>query len=541
MVVLAAFCALLTSIQDPTAIDLSGFTPHVQTVRGRDADDLAAVRRERAIWAIANGKVFAFAGYGETANRLSMLTGPQYQTRSNHEPQGTFGSTWIEVLRDDLPAEPVERRWSEVVRAAAVRTQETVAGGHVLETLDFALAEEPVIVRRVRLQRANRDRSRVGLRIRLDALPDGPPQLDELVLRKRYRKGDETFRLAVFVLPSPSVSVRGVGDSLYVDPVGSGETAFDIALVTARNLEDERRSIEALRSKPITAQLETALSAWRAQLDGTITAWPDGALRSHLEAVKKLVLAQRSLPHGGIAPMVSFKGVWARDTNGALDTLLWAGRFDLARDLLRYYRRAAGLARATEREFPLDLPVDRHAELEPAAWQSTETDRCEVPSWIVLQHFRYFAASGDLEFVREAWPYLRRNATHQQVFDARAYDRGEWLLQRFNGDETYLNGAFYALFPQRGVWPNDFPRVSAWSLDSLLVYDAALRAAEALGTLVGESKATLDALAARAAAARASIEALFWMGDEQRYAPALSPLDLSPHRAPFAPIVTWIP
>src|SRR5690606_674729 len=145
-------------------------------VRGRDGEDLAAVRRARAVWPVANGKVFAFAGYGEAANRLSMLTGPQYQTRDNHEPHGAFGSTWIEVLRDDAVAEPAERSWTEVVRAAAVRTRETVVGGHVLETLDFALADEPVIVRRVVLRRAGSDRGRVGLRIRLDAMPAGPPR-----------------------------------------------------------------------------------------------------------------------------------------------------------------------------------------------------------------------------------------------------------------------------------------------------------------------------------------------------------------------------
>src|SRR5690606_9647223 len=49
-------------------------------------------------------------------------------------------------------------------------------------------------------------------------------------------------------------------------------------------------------------------------------------------------------------------------------------------------------------------------------------------------------------------------------------------------------------------------------------------------------EATLDAIADRAAQVRASIDALFWLEDERRYAPALSPLDLSPHRAPFAPI-----
>ena len=41
---------------------------------------------------------------------------------------GPFGLEWIEPLRDDRVAAPVERTWTEVSRAAAVRTRERIAG-----------------------------------------------------------------------------------------------------------------------------------------------------------------------------------------------------------------------------------------------------------------------------------------------------------------------------------------------------------------------------------------------------------------------------
>lgn len=529
MLASALLSVVLPVCQDPAAVELPGFTPHSQTVQGADGGDLAAVRRERGVWPIANGRVFAYAGWGERANRLFMITGPQYQTQRNHEPHGAFGSMWIELLRDDVPAGAVERTWTEVVRAAAVETREKFEGGHVLETLDFALAEQPIIIRRVQLRCAAGDRARVGLRLRLGAEP-GPPRLTGTTLTKRYRKDDDTFRLAVFVLPSKHVALRGVDDVLHIDLLRD-TTSFDVALVTSRNEQHERALLEALAAKTVDEHLADALVAWRTMLADTVTAWPDGPIRRHLEAVKKLVLAQRSLPHGGIAPMVSFKGVWARDSNGALKTLLWMGRHEAARQLLTYYRKASAIAGATRREFPLDLPAHRVRALTADEWSRTGTDRCEVPSWIVLQHRWYFDATGDLDLVRAAYPYLARNALHQASTPGPTGP-----LQHFNGDETYLHGAFYSLFPQRGVWPNQFPRASAWSLDSLLVWHAALQALAPLAEAVGAERAQIDALVAQAGVVRHSIEGTFWLEAEHRYAPALSPVDLSPHTAPYAPI-----
>jgi hypothetical protein len=527
-----AACALLPWFQDPGALDLAGFTPRTQTVSGQDGEDLAAVRRARAVWPIANGRIFAYAGYGEPANRLFMITGPIYQTRRNHEPDGAFGTTWIELLRDDEVAAPLERTWTEVVRAAAVRTRETTAGGHVLETVDFALADLPAIVRRVRLVRDPRDRARVGLRIRLDDRPDGPAVLDELALRKTYVRDRSTQELRVSVRPSARISVRGVEGALYVDPVGGGEVVeFEVVLATSRDPQQREAIAAALAGQAAERLQQDALAGWRRQFEGTLTAWPDGPLRQHIESVKKLVLAQRSAPHGGVAPMVSFKGVWARDSNGPLKTFLWMGRDDLARDLLRYYRSASALAGATRREFPLDLPVERAPALSAAEWAKTGTDHVEVPSWIVLQHAWYWHATGDAALIREAYPYLERNALAQ---DAAEGPHGP--LMRFNGDETYLHGAFYALFPQRGVWPNQFPRASAWSLDSLLVWDAALRAMQPLAVVAGHPTGIADAFTTRADGVRRSIARSFWLADAGLFAPALSPVDLSPHRAPFAPI-----
>ncbi|MBK8975650.1 MAG: hypothetical protein IPM29_06965 [Planctomycetes bacterium] len=520
--------ALGATTQDRGALDLPGSTPRRWTAHGEDAAaELPALRRARGVVPVANGRIFAHCGFGQPANRLFMVTGPQYQTRGNHEPLGMFGEVWLEV-RDAAGARVPSRTrtWTDVARAAAVRTDEDFADGSRLATVDFAHAELPVIVRRARFSPGSPG---ARLALRCDAAPDGPavPATDlpdgRPGLRESYRKRDATFRLLAVAL----------GDGARIDgntlDLGSASDAT-VLLITSRSAAEELDALRSLLAADVDALQRSALTAWRDRLADAVEVFPDGPLRSHLESVQKLVLAQRSEPHGGVAPMVSFKGVWARDSNGPLRTFLWMGRHDLARDLLHYYRRASALHWHTHREYPLDLPVESAPELGAGEWEQTGTDRCEVPSWIALQHAWLLDWTGDLDFVREAWPYVLRNVTHQE-----ASPGPHGPLQRFNGDETYLHGALYSLWPQKGVWPNELPRASAWSLDSLVVWDAALRASARMAESLGAPDPA-RALAARAGEVRASIDGSFWMPDEGRYAPALSPLTLAPHRAPFAPV-----
>ncbi len=497
--------------------------------------EIAQVRRTRGVLPIANGRAFAYVGYGEPANRLFMITGPGYQTPGrNHAPNGRFGQVWIEVVdAEGKPLQPDRRGWEGIPRAAAAKTWETFTAGDRLETVDVALGAEDdtqILLRKVRFTAAGPGRRLVlhheagGLQPTL--LTDHGP----LGLVGSDGDGQDRAWLSTTWV---GTRARPSREGLPAVDVGEETVVLLVPLVLSHDQERGTAILRALLDAPdaLNAKIPEAVASWQSELEGTLTASPAGPLRDHLEAVKLLTLAQRSSPHGGVAPMVSFKGVWARDSNGPLKTFLWMGRFDLAADLLTYYRRASARAKATHREYPLDLDVGPEDFLTPAEWATTGTDRCEVPSYIALQHAWYYAATGDRELLREAWPYVLRNVTHQQTFEG-----PHGPLQRFNGDETYLHGAFYSLFPQKDVWPNHLPRVSAYSLDSLLAWDAALHQTARLARTLQHDDATAAALDARRAEVRRSIEETFWLDDLQMYAPALSPLDLSPHATPFAPL-----
>jgi hypothetical protein len=503
-----------------------------------DARALAALRRTRGVWPVANGRVFAHVGLGDPANRMFMITGPHYQTTANHAPLGTFGEQWFEVLDGSGRALlPTRNEWRGLPLRAATRTVETFVDGTVLTVEDTAVENETSIVRDVRIERPPGSAAR-ALIARFSDGPHGAARVSGAGLVKTCPRGASTDRLLAHARPLRGIEKAGVRTL-------DGELRFELD-ASARRCElglyfDMHRVADAAdadtadwervaAARPPSVLASQAELAWRERLTGALRVEPSSWFAETAIAIQIATLAQRSLPGGAFGPMVSFKGVWLRDSNGPLRTLLWMGKFDEARQHLRYYHAASALHRATRREFPLDLPVASAPELTDDEWAATATDGVEVPSFVVLQHLWYYDWTGDGELIRAHWPWLRRNALGQTIA---AGPHGP--LQPFNGDETYLHGAFYALFPQRDVWPNQFPRASAWSLDSMLTYVAAQRAMQDLCEVAGHPEQR-DAHARLERDMRESIDAHFWLEDRGFWAPALSPTSHAPHDCPYAPI-----
>src|SRR5690606_1420183 len=261
--VIMLILAALALVQGPEPFALPELPPRAQTVRGAVEGDPAAVRRDRGVWPIANGRVFAYVGYGEPANRMFMVTGPQYQTRRNHEPDGTFGQLWIELVEGDSPLMAVERTWQEASRAAAVRTREGFASGAGLETTDFAHAERPVLLRRVRVELP--DAAGARLVVHFDDRPDGPARADGTALRKTYRKDDATFRLHASVLHATEGTAVTAQDGTLtiVLPEGVPRPELTLALVTSRFPDEEQETLRAVAAADPDALLDDALRAWR--------------------------------------------------------------------------------------------------------------------------------------------------------------------------------------------------------------------------------------------------------------------------------------
>jgi len=113
-------------------------------------------------------------------------------------------------------------------------------------------------------------------------------------------------------------------------------------------------------------------------------------------------------------------------------------------------------------------------------------------------------------------------------------------LLPFHGDETYLHGALYSVFPDRCGWPNGLPGhapdggYAPFSLESTAAFVVASDALAAMSDRLG-MRTTRDHRAA-ARAGRRAIEHLLWNDTTGCYAPARYPLTGDLHPVPVLPI-----
>jgi hypothetical protein len=490
-----------------------------------DATRPAEYRETLGVFPIGNGRCFAYAGLGIPQNTLFMMTGPHYQTDGDHNPLGGFGELAIHLGESGSPAQLPLQSCHTVRGAPVVLTSEQGARLR-LTTVTAAPPGMCAIVRWITVERL-----------------EGSPADVEIVLDFRgreMRRDEEGFffeyphrarvaRMRPIVI-GEKLELRNGRLGFSITKVARGAPRTYVLAVLFSESAREASDVKARVLRDHGRLLQDTLAWWSRKLAPTVhVASGNRRLDDLVEGLKVLLLVQQDA-QGGVCPMVNFKGVWLRDSNGPILGFLHTGLYEEARRLLTYYRQASALHRVTARQFPLDLDVRADPDLTPPQWAESGTDRCEVPSFVVIQHGWWFDATGDKTLLERHWPYIRRNAEHQLIIDG---PRGP--LQTFNGDETYLGGAYYSLFPARTGYPNALMRQDAYTVDSMFEY---VVAHEAMVRLARRLDRENDAVrfAESAARMRQSIERHFWLPEERRYAPALSPVDFSPHCAPFAPI-----
>ncbi|MHB1037497.1 MAG: alpha-L-rhamnosidase-related protein [Pirellulales bacterium] len=490
-----------------------------------DATRPAEYRERLGVFPVGNGQCFAYAGLGVPQNTLFMMTGPRYQTDGDHNPVGGFGELAIGLEESGSPAQLPLQSCRTVRGAPVVLTSEQGARLR-LTTVTAAPPEVCAILRWITVERLE------------GASGDVDVALD--IRGREMRRDEEGF---YFEYPHRERVARMrpivVGEKL---ELRNGRLGFTIAQVAkgaphtcvlALLFSQSAREASQVKDRVLGDHgrlLQDTLSWWSRKLAGTLHVTSGNRrLDDLVEGLKVLLLVQQDI-QGGVSPMVNFKGVWLRDSNGPILGFLHTGLYEDARRLLTYYRQASALQRFTAREFPLDLDVRTDPDLTPQQWAQSGTDRCEVPSFVVIQHAWWFDATGDTSLLERHWPYVKRNAEHQVLIDG-----PQGPLQTFNGDETYLGGAYYSLFPARSGYPNALMRQDAYSADSMFEYAVAHEAMVRLARRLGRKEDAAQ-FAQSAARMRESIERHFWLPEERRYAPALSPVDFSPHRAPFASV-----
>lgn len=494
-------------------------------IRTIDLTRPAEYRETLGVFPVGNGRCFTYAGLGIPQNTLFMITGPRYQTDGDHNPMGAFGEVAMTLTDAGTPVEFPFQGCSTVRGAPVVLTCDRSERMR-LTTVTAAPPGTSAILRWFTIERLDGATGDVSVVFTLR----GPAlQKDDEGVFVESRHGKWNERMRPFVI-GRKLEERDGKLGFTVPQVAKGvPQTFVLALLCSDSPADHA----ALKEKVLRdheRMLGDTVAWWNSKLAPTLhVSSGDRRLDDLIEGLKVLLLVQQDV-QGGVCPMVNFKGVWLRDSNGPILGFLATGLFDETRRLLTYYRQASALHKSTARQFPLDLDVAADPDLKPEEWATTGTDRCEVPSFVVIQHAWWFDATGDKSLVERHWPYVRRNAVHQKL-----HEGPHGPLQTFNGDETYLWGAFYSLFPSRAPFPNALVRADGFSADSMFEYVVAHESMVRLARLLGhEGDAAI--FSESAARMRQSIERHFWLPEESRYAPVLSPVDFTPHRAPFAPV-----
>ncbi|MFP3904784.1 MAG: hypothetical protein ACLFWB_11130, partial [Armatimonadota bacterium] len=249
----------------------------------------------------------------------------------------------------------------------------------------------------------------------------------------------------------------------------------------------------------------------------------DDRIDDFIEIQKHIVKVQQAR-RGGFSPMDKYTYTWVRDSVGPVRFFLQCGYHDEVRKYLEYQY----LGNAAAKEIRLNLALEVNTDsVDIPDWSEVPVERAEVPSYIVLQHYWYYQATGDTGLIEKHWDYLKRCIDGQEVSE-----RG---TLPFHSDETYRFPGYEAF--RQGTDVKSYVQLECQSADSAFEYVAAAGAMADMAPLVGRD----DEVAyfnTKADFVRNATEKYYWMSGPEReyYAPAMSDFTTERSRYPFASI-----
>lgn len=467
----------------------------------------------RGALGVGNGRVFALMGLGIPQNKLTNLVGPKYE-----KPEElVFTHVWFGVSRRgaDGVAAPVKMTKSTLYRPAGtgVVVCEENGGGLKLTTVTYAPPGRTFILRAVT----------VG------ADKDAPPSGDEILLTVDAHRGDEK---AEPFGPDMLTHWKG-GRMMTIGSITPAEVRTEPGRLTTSlgtlapgmetsmlfyitfNMEGETVSPPMVAAVGPALFLDETLEDWRKWYDGALTVDSDTPrLAGLFENALAIIKTQQDANSGSIAPMARYSRAWCRDGFGPERLLLASGKTADVRRFIEYLDYATRI-QGFRNSYDLDLDVKTAPK--EVDWGSMRTQQGDDPNLIILQYHHYWLATGDKDFIREHYGFIRANFTGQNT---------EGYRLPFNGDETYQ---VYVMMAD-GAAMKDF-----YTPDTGFAYSAAGEALAEMADAIGE---TADAAEFRrlAAECRAKTEEYYFDETAGYYIPYVKKAGLKPTDSPFANI-----
>jgi hypothetical protein len=401
-------------------------------------------RHDRGAFGVGNGRVFALAGLAEPFNTLHGLTGPRYD-----RPSRFFGDYAVVLEGQQARQDVAGRSLSAPVLVTRLVYDEAVVWTH-----DFAApAEGPAghcLVRQVHVE--------------------GLEAATVLTIRPHNRMRVDGARLIETVddhhLTTGWLDAEGVAEPDGLRrTIGPGGWSGTVLHCFGVDAPVDLPALDVDAAVQGVLQAARTRAARRARLE-----LPDPMVADLLDGWLQMIDVQTA-SSGAVSPMSRYTRFWTRDTMGPLLAFLAIGDHEAATRLLDALYVAN--LRAGEMRNSYGSAVDLQAPLPEVDWDAqpplTGRVASESPSYLLLMHAAWFAATGAAEVIAVRWSWLRR------ALLAQADDDG-WLP--FSGDETFR----LALNLTLGLGFEYPHERTSWSANSSVLWLAAQRAFAALAT-----------------------------------------------------------
>lgn len=526
---------------------------------------------------IGNGMVWTSMGSYPFTD-TNYILGPEYQMPVQWQPGSTFPGTAVRLLVDGKDA-GLRDQWIWKIRKTdvVVSIASSLESDLAFITITFTPLGLPALLRIYAVTNRGGEPARNAVLIHTMARTkvEGDHLVGE-VKHSPVEAGDSNTRrlMAGFLLDEEEQAKREMDEpgitfstdekqqistikaDLGAIPAGECKTQlfYAITYLTERNgqpVESKPQEIRAEIQAQSAALLKETIQWWRTYVDSTPTLDAPGPwgkrVADLLDDEKILVQTQQFEKTGAAGPMSFFSDQWIRDACGPVKAFLRTGKFEKARRVLDYHYLSSIACRKILNWLPMDVDIQRE-------WPAVEdwsqitvnyADRhanCEVPSWLILQHYWYYRFTGDIEFIRQHWGYLMRCLYGQFDNAADKIFRPDFKFF-FHGDETYIYSGGESLWENRyDLLQSSYVHGLMYSADSSFEFvaaaDALCEMAQAMGA--GEDFARLRDVAQTA---RAKTEQYYWLDGAGMYAPGMSRLfDDQPQTFPMANInanVIW--
>lgn len=386
-------------------LDLSKGNPNITTLGG---------------YGLGTGYAFAIQGVAIPQNALTNIVGPDYEKSEGK----MFPPVWHAAsYKSGEEYEDFKIISSKLmrVRKTSITISEEKAKNFMLTTISFAPFKEKRFLRIVKFKNTS-DTAIPGafLTIYNKTLTDNAENKDSSML---VSTAGERTMTSSFITDKPA-SAKYISEPgalrvkiPAIEPGGEHISYIQISFSD---------SDQKINEKQVYKKLEENYAEWNEWMKDAINAKSsDGYLGDLFDNTLVLLKTQMTADNGALAVMARYSGMWCRDTFGPIRYLRFSGKYEEIKKIASFYDLATRMIGFKNR-YPVDLDLTKAPK--EIDWNAITPQQGDDPNLLILQYYYYYMATGDKDFIKEHYGFLKRNFTGQAHQDFRL---------PFHSDETY--------------------------------------------------------------------------------------------------------